>query len=283
MFGLSGIVKRIEQEKSLDQLSKPLSTWVSKATAPDKIKYLLSGSWLGHQLHPMASDIPIGAWGMASVLDVTGGKQMRPAAQRLVGIGILSSIPVALSGASDWSDSYGKEQRVGMAHALANSWGTALQVASWYARRKDHHIIGAGLSLVGMGFTAGAGYLGGHLSFDMGVGVNHTAFESRSRKWTDVAADEDIQDGQLHRVTVGETPVVLTRRNGELHAMSATCTHAGGPLDEGHIENDCIVCPWHQSKFRIEDGKPQRGPAGSAQPMWHVRAENGRIGIRSAG
>ena len=282
MSVISRVVKRIEKEKSLDAISQPISKLASKATAPDTIKYLLSGSWLGHQLHPMLSDVPIGAWSMASLLDLTGGQQMRPAAQRLVGVGVLSSFPVALTGASDWADAYGKEQRVGLAHALANSWGTTLQILSWVARRNDYHKLGTGLSLAGLGFTSAAGYLGGHLSFDMGVGVNHTAFQERSKKWTDVAAEADVEDGQLMRVEVNDTPVVLTRHKGDLHALSATCAHAGGPLHKGRIEDDCIVCPWHQSKFRISDGTPQRGPAGAAQPVWQVRAEDGRIAIRSA-
>ena len=282
MFGLSRVVKRIENEKALDGISGPVAEWVSKITAPDKIKYVLSGSFLGHQLHPPLTDVPIGAWAMASVLDLTGGEKMRPASQRLVALGILSSIPVAITGASDWSESYGKERRVGTVHAIANSMGMNIQILSWLARRKDRHVLGASLSLIGLGFTGAAGYLGGHLSFDMGVGVNHAAFEERTKKWTDVAAEDDIKDGQLHRVTVNDTPVVLTRHEGELHAMSATCAHAGGPLDKGEIEGDCIVCPWHQSKFRITDGTPQRGPAGANQPMWQVRAEDGRIAIRSA-
>ncbi len=282
MLGLSRVIKRIEQEKSLDKISEPLSNVVSKATAPDTIKYLLSGSWAGHQLHPPLTDVPIGAWTMATVLDFTGGEKMRPASQRLVGLGILSAIPAAVTGASDWSESYGKEQRVGMAHALANSWGMTLQALSWVARKNGRHKLGTGLSLVGLGFTTGAGYLGGHLSFDMGVGVNHTAFEQRTKKWIDVAAEDDVQDGQLLRVTANKTPVVVTRHQGGLRAMSATCAHAGGPLDKGKIEGDCIVCPWHQSKFRIEDGTPMRGPAGSAQPMWDVRAQDGRILIKAA-
>ena len=282
MFDVTHIVKMIEKEKSLDTISKPLSKWISKATAPDPIKYLLSGSWAGHQLHPPLTDIPIGAWTVASLLDLTGGEQMRPAAQRLVGIGILSSVPVAITGASDWSETYGKERRVGMAHILGNTWGLSFQALSWWARKKDRHMLGTGLSLAGLGFTTIAGYLGGHLSFDMGVGVNHTAFQTRSRKWTEVADEDEVQEGQLVRVEVNDVPVVLTRHQGDLHALSATCAHAGGPLHEGRIEGDCIVCPWHQSKFRISDGVPQRGPAGSMQPSWQVRAEDGRIAVRSA-
>lgn len=282
MFGLSRVVKRIEQEKSLDEISEPISKAVSKATDPDGIKYVLSGSWLGHQLHPMVTDIPIGAWAMASALDLTGGKEMRPASQRLVALGVLSSFPAALTGASDWADSYGKEQRVGLVHAIANSCGTVLQALSWVARKNDKHKLGVSLSLAGLACTSAAGYLGGHLSFDMGVGVNHAAFETRTKKWTDVGAEDEVQEGQLTRVTANKTPVVLTRHHGQISAMSATCSHAGGPLDEGHVENDCIVCPWHHSKFRIADGTPTRGPAAAAQPLWDVRTENGRIMIKAA-
>lgn len=280
MFGLSRVIAWIAQEKSLDAISQPLSAWASKATDPDVVKYALSGSWLGHQLHPMVSDIPIGAWAMASALDLTGGKPMRGASQRLVGIGILSALPAIASGASDWAESYGKEQRVGVVHALANSGGLALQALSWVARRKQYHVVGVGLSLVGFGLTAGAGYLGGHLSFGMGVGVNHTAFQARSKQWSDVAAEDEVQEGQLVRVMVKSTPVVLTRHDGEVRALSATCSHAGGPLHKGSVEDGCIVCPWHHSKFRISDGVPMRGPAGTAQPTWQVRAEDGRISVR---
>lgn len=282
MFGLSRVVKYIEQERSLDEISEPLSKAVKNVTDPHPVKYLLSGSWLGHQLHPMVTDIPIGAWVMASALDVTGGKRMRPASQRLVAIGVISAVPAALTGASDWADSYGKEQRVGLAHALANTWGTALQGLSWAARKNDRHKLGTGLSLAGLGFTLWAGYLGGHLSFNMGVGVNHTAFQGRTKKWTDVAAEHDVHDGELLRVEAQQTPVVLTRQGGQLRALSATCSHAGGPLDKGHLEDGCIVCPWHQSMFRLVDGAPVRGPAGAAQPTWDVRTENGRILVKAA-
>ena len=282
MFGISRVVKRIEDEKALDELSEPVSKVVSKLTDPDAVKYLLSGSWLGHQLHPMLTDVPIGAWVMASALDMTGGKKMQPASQRLVALGVLSSIPAAITGASDWSESYGKEQRVGMAHILGNAWGTVLQSLSWVARKNDRHKLGAGLSLAGLGFTSIAAYLGGHLTLDMGVGINHTAFEQRTKKWTDVAAEEDVKEGQLLRVTANKTPVVLTRHKGELHALSATCAHAGGPLNKGHIEDDCIVCPWHHSKFRITDGSPMRGPAAADQPTWDVRAQEGRVLVKAA-
>src|SRR5699024_9092167 len=195
---------------------------------------------------------------------------------------VLTSFPAAASGASDWSDTIGKERRVGLVHAVGNSIGTSMQIASWFARRYGHHRLGVGFSLVGLGATTSAAYLGGHLSFARGVGVNHTAFEAPVRKWTDVAADEDVSEGELVRVSANETPVMLTRHKGQLRALSATCQHSGGPLDEGHIDKDCVFCPWHQSPFRLSDGKPTRGPAAMKQPTWDVQTMDGRIQVKSA-
>lgn len=282
MLGLSKVIDEIGRMKNLDPISKPLSEVVSKITAPDAVKNALSGTWLGHQLHPMLSDLPIGAWSMASALDLTSRGTMPKASERLVGFGILTAVPTALSGASDWAESYGKEQRVGLVHALGNSVGTTLQIASWVTRRCGHHRVGTGLSLAGLAATMSASYLGGHLSFDMGVGVNHTAFQKTVTKWVDVAAEDDVTEGQLLRVDANNVPVMLTRHKGQLRALSATCAHAGGPLNKGHIENDCIVCPWHSSRFRLTDGAPERGPASMRQPTWDVNIVDGRIQVRSA-
>src|SRR5699024_11340370 len=117
----------------------------------------------------------------------------------LVGLRILPAVPPALPRACDWSESYGKEQRLGLVHALGNSVGTTLQVASWISRRCGHHRTGTGLSLAGLAATMGASYLGGHLSFDMSVGVDHTAFQKTITKWDDVAAENEMTEGQLIR------------------------------------------------------------------------------------
>lgn len=282
MLGLSNVIDGIGQMKNLDPISKPLSNVVSKVTSPDAVKNALSGTWLGHQLHPLLTDLPIGAWTMASALDLTSRGTMPKASARLVGFGILAAVPTAISGAADWSESYGKEQRIGLVHAIGNSVGTTLQLASWVTRRCGHHRIGTGLSLAGLAATVGASYLGGHLSFGLGVGVDHTAFQKTVHTWVDVVAEDDVTDGQLLRVDAKNVPVVLTRHKGQIRALSATCLHAGGPLNKGHIEGDCIVCPWHSSRFRLTDGVPERGPAAMRQPTWDVNVVDGRIQVRSA-
>ncbi|MGH9072331.1 MAG: Rieske (2Fe-2S) protein, partial [Acidimicrobiales bacterium] len=135
-----------------------------------------------------------------------------------------------------------------------------------------------------LGIMTAAGYLGGHLSFNRGVGVNHTAFEEAVAEWTDVAALAELASDKPVRVVAGGVPVVLVRQGGEqVYALSATCVHAGGPLDEGEVVDGCLRCPWHASAFRLSDGKVMRGPAPIDQPAWEVRVEGERVQVRTAG
>ncbi len=274
------IIQRLEGNESLDRLARPLSKAASRLTQPTVVKNALSGTWLGHPLHPMLTDVPIGSWVAAAALDVLGGRSARKAAQRLVGLGVLAAAPTALSGWSDWSDTYGPEQRVGIAHALGNSSAVLLQSASYLARRRRRHGSGVLLSLAGLGAMGAAAYLGGHLSYVRGVGVNHTAFEQMPTEWTDVAALADLAPGEPVRASAGGAPVVLIRQDDQVHALAATCVHAGGPLDEGEIVDGCLRCPWHGSIFQLADGRVRRGPATTSQPSLETRLEEGRVQVR---
>ncbi|HEU0256666.1 MAG TPA: Rieske 2Fe-2S domain-containing protein [Microbacteriaceae bacterium] len=274
------IVRFAETRESLDKLNDLASGWVKRLTRRRAVKNLLSGTGLGHPLHPLLTDVPIGAWTMASMLDLTAGRRGADAARRLVGVGVLGAVPTIASGAADWSDTYGPEQRLGHVHAIANIVGTLLQTGSWLARRRGRRGTGVLLSLTGIGVTAAAGYLGGALSFGRGVGVNHTAFEEAPEGWVDVAADADLQQDRPLRVDAAGTPVMLVRHRERIRALSATCVHAGGPLDEGEIVGDAVRCPWHGSEFRLADGQPTRGPAAISQPVWNVKVEAGRVLVR---
>ena len=276
------LVRRIEDLKQLDELSRPIANLAGRATRPDAVKNALSGTWVGHQLHPMLTDLPIGAWVMATALDWTTPKSGAKAARRLVGLGILAAVPAAATGASDWSETYAAEQRVGVVHALTNTAGLLVQSASWLARRRGRRVTGMALSTAGLGITLSAAYLGGHLSFIRGVGVNHTAFDDTISDWTDVAAVAELAADKPLRVTPGGVPVMLVQHDGDIRALSATCVHAGGPLDEGEIVGSCIRCPWHSSRFQLGDGTVVRGPAASDQPTWQVRIDEGRVYVRSS-
>jgi nitrite reductase/ring-hydroxylating ferredoxin subunit len=167
-------------------------------------------------------------------------------------------------------------------HALANVTAASFQATSWVQRRRGRRLAGAALSAVGLGVTVCAGYLGGHLSLVRGVGVNHTAFEEAVTEWTDVAAQSSLTDRTPVRVMANDVPVVLVQLDGTVHALSATCVHAGGPLDEGTmVHGDCLRCPWHGSEFRLADGQVERGPAAVDQPSWEVKVAAGRVHVRS--
>lgn len=276
------LVAAIEANKRLDRVAAPAADEVGKLTASPHVKNTLSGTWLGHPLHPMLTDIPIGAWFAASALDVLDGKRSAGASRSLVAIGVLSALPTAASGASDWADTYGPQRRVGLVHAMANTVGTLLQVSSWWLRGRGRRRLGAALSLGGLSVTLGSAYLGGTLTLVRGVGVNHTAFQHGTRKWTDVAAASEVTDSPM-RVEVHGVPVMLVRLHGVVKALSATCTHASGPLDEGTVDAEgCVVCPWHGSRFRLLDGAAIGGPASVAEPAWDVQIENGRVSVRSS-
>lgn len=277
------LIDRIAAAEQLDAITAPLAKLVGRATRPALVKNTLSGTWLGHQLHPLMTDATIGAWVSAPLADLLPDGKGADAARLLTGFGILSAVPTAASGLSDWSETYGPEMRVGLVHALANVTGLVLQIGSYLARRGGHQGRGAVLSAAGLGITSGAGYLGGHLVYSLGIGVNHAAFEHRTGEWTDVAGADDLEEDKPLRVDAHGVPVVVVKDGDRVFALSATCVHAGGPLDEGEVVDGCLKCPWHGSTFRLEDGRAVRGPAAIAQPVWQVRLEDGRVQVRADG
>lgn len=171
------VIERLEDLESLDRLARPLAQAVSRLTRPTTAMNALSGTWLGHPLHPVLTDVPIGSRVAATALELFGGPSAKKAAKQLVGLGVLAAAPTALSGWSDWSDTYGAEQRVGLAHALDNLRAVLWRSASYAAERRGHHRRGLLFSFAGLGAMSGTAYLGGHLSYVRGIGVNHTAFE----------------------------------------------------------------------------------------------------------
>ncbi|MGN6200420.1 Rieske 2Fe-2S domain-containing protein [Humibacter sp.] len=275
------LTSAIEEASALDAVADPLSGLVLKVTKRKTIKNLLSGTWLGHTLHPMLTDVPIGFWSAAMLLDVTAGERGARAARRMVGLGVLGAIPTAIAGASDWADTHGPTKRVGLVHALLNDVALTLQIVSWLSRRGGNRGRGVGLSLAASGLMVVSAYLGGHLSLVRGVGINHTAFQGSEAEWTDVAAESDVTEAKPLRATAGGVPVMLVKQDGVVRALSATCTHAGGPLDEGTLVDGCVKCPWHGSEFRLDDGTVERGPASVPEPVWDVRVAGGRVSVRS--
>jgi nitrite reductase/ring-hydroxylating ferredoxin subunit/uncharacterized membrane protein len=271
----------IERCQALDPVGDALTRAIRDVLPAGPAKDLLSGTWIGHALHPLLTDVPIGAWTSSVALDWVGGGRARPAADTLIVLGILAAVPASLTGAADWGDTQPKERRVGLIHAAANSAALGLFCASLVERRRGHRIRGRLISLVGAGALGAGGYLGGHLVFARGLGVDRTAFESRPEDWVDAAAAADVAEGAPICVRVGGVGILLTRDAGELHALADRCTHRGAPLHDGEQRDGCVVCPWHQSIFRLADGAVVQGPATTPAPRYEVRVRDGRIELRA--
>ncbi|MGC5585484.1 Rieske 2Fe-2S domain-containing protein [Ornithinimicrobium sp. W1679] len=280
---LTPLMKRLEETEGLDAAVDSARSTVNTVLPQGPVKDVLHGKPLGHALHPLLVALPIGLNVGASLLDVLGDEGDQAAARRLVGAALVSTVPTVATGWADWSElgSAQRPARVGLVHAVANGAAAGVFAASWFARLAGHHRAGAALSMVGLAGLGAAGYLGGHLVYAQGVAVSRTMdHEPAPADWTDVAAAEDVGEGLL-RVEAAGQPVVLTRAGGGLAALAATCTHLGGPLDEGTVEDGCVVCPWHGSRFDLRDGAVERGPASVPQPAYDVRETDGRVQVRA--
>jgi nitrite reductase/ring-hydroxylating ferredoxin subunit/uncharacterized membrane protein len=270
---------RLEEAASLDRSAAALQHAAHRALPPGVAKDVLSGTWLGHPLHPMLTDLPIGFWTSAWVLDILGPRRYRDAARVLVGLGVLSALPAAASGASDWSDTTGGSRRVGLVHAAANTAAATLYLGSWWARRRGHLARGVALGMAGAAAATVGGYLGGHLVQGRGVGVDPTREAAPPEGWTRVLAADEAGPSP-RRAEAGGLPVAVFRRAGRPQAVAATCPHRGGPLDEGTIVDDCIECPWHGSRFRVDDGALVRGPSAAPIVALDARESDSAIEVR---
>jgi nitrite reductase/ring-hydroxylating ferredoxin subunit/uncharacterized membrane protein len=282
MSTLHRAAHRLERMEGLDRFAKPVAGAVGKVLRARVIRNLLSGTNLGHPLHPMLTDVPIGAWTMSTLLDTVGGVAAEPAADLLVGAGIIAAVPTAASGLNDWSDTHGAETRVGLVHAMANTATLGLYLASLTARARGNRRGGRALGAAGFGMLIAGAYLGGHLSYVKGVNVNRTAWEQRPGEWTPVLPDAQLAEGKPHMARAGDVPVLLYRTAYQVYALSNTCSHMGGPLAEGTVSDGCITCPWHGSTFRFADGIIVRGPASTPQPVYQTRIHDGFVEVRAA-
>ncbi len=272
---LDRLAVAVERARVLDRPADLLQS-VTSRLAPGAVKDLLSGTPLGHPAHPALVAVPLGAFSAAIVLDVLGDDER--SARRLIALGLASSAPAAATGLSDWQDTQGAERRVGLAHALANGVGLGLLGLSWVARRRSGR--GRVLALGGLGVMGLSGWLGGHLAYALGVGVDTTAFQRPPTEWTDACAETDLADGVPYAVTVADVRVLVLRDGGRLRAIGDRCSHRGAPLHEGTLVDGCVECPWHGSRFDLGDGSVVRGPATRPAPRYEVRVVDGRVQVR---
>lgn len=277
------LVNQLGRTLFLDKVADPIADLVRKLTDHQLVKNALSGAWLGHRLHPLLTDVAIGSYLGAALADlVVPGQAGQLAAKRLLAAGLVATVPTAAAGLSDWTDVYGDARRIGLVHAAGNVAASGMFLASLVQRSRGRLACGRALSWAGLGVMTGAGYLGGHLSYVLGVGVDHTGFQPRLEDWVDVVAGADVSDdGDPVVASAGDFEVLLLRRGGRLHALARRCSHAGWGMEGGEVADGCITCPYHASTFALHDGQVRRGPAATAQPVYRTREVDGRIEVRS--
>jgi uncharacterized membrane protein len=162
---LRALGSRLDEERRIDRIAVPLHGFVSRTLPSGPGKDALQGRWLGHPLHPALSDLPIGFWTSAFVVDLVGGRRAQPAADLMVGLGVLTAIPTMAAGVADWSDMDPSRQRSGVVHAAMNLVATALYTKSFIHRRRGRRLMGIAWALAGAAAATMGGYLGGHLAF----------------------------------------------------------------------------------------------------------------------
>lgn len=286
----SRISARIIGSNWIGEIASHLDGFLHRCFAPPamrQIKLFLNGTWAGHPLHPALTDVPIGAWTIVIALDLTALifhlPQLGLASSIAVLVGVAGALGAAAAGLADWMDVDPPEKAIGAFHAVVNVTATVLFFCSFLVRWNQHWQPGwtaFSVSLAGYLLVMGGGYLGGVMVFHMGVMINRNAYRSGPTNFTPVLIPDHLAEGQLKRVLVDEQPILLVKINERIHALGAVCSHYGAPLSEGKIVGGTIECPWHASRFSLEDGSVVQGPACDGIPVYDCRMVDGQVQIK---
>jgi len=279
---------RVADQPALDQIAEPLGAAVRNAFAAggalgQQAKNALHGVWLEHPLHPVFTDVPIGAWTTALALDCSanGDRGMRRASTFALGVGLLGALGAAVTGLTDWSETQGESRRTGLAHGLMNIAATSLVAAAYLQRKSNSRATGRACAWSGYGIALASAYLGGDLVYAQRVGVTHADVEA-PEEFTAVAQSGTLAENSMTRARAGDADVLLARQHGRVCALIHSCAHLGGPLSEGTLKDGSVVCPWHGSEFALDDGRVLNGPSTHNQPCLPARERDGRIEVKSA-
>ena len=287
---LERVVGVLERADALDapgyQLEHAVAlTYLLTGPGARPLQDLLHGVWLGHPLHPVLVTVPVGAWTASTALDVLdasglGGPGTGPAATVVVGVGVAGAVAAAAAGLTDWQHAHDGPRRVGLVHAALNTAALGLYVWSLADRARGRAGRGRLTAAAGYAVTVASSYLGGTLSYRHGLGTDHAARDLAPRAFTPVLAEGELADGEVRAVGVDGVPVVLVADGGRTYALGGRCPHYGGPMGEGWLHRGELVCPWHGSRFSLEDGEPTQGPSTAPLTCYDLRARQGRLEVR---
>lgn len=290
-MALEGIVEAIKQQEWIDTPAGKLQQLVRNIydsldpKASLSIRNFLHGKWLGHPLHAALTDVPIGAWTAALILDTVEAADDREgvgaAADTLIAAGMAGAAGAAVAGATDWYKLRGDStRRIGATHAAMNSTATLLYGASLLLRASGMRGAGKLVSLLGYGAVIAGAWLGGHLSYREAVGMDHTSDLRPPKDFVAVLPDADLPEGELRRVEANDVDVLLYRQGPRIYAMVETCAHFGGPLAEGHVHDGTVACPWHASRYELATGQVVEGPSVYPQSYFETRVRDGQIEVK---
>ncbi len=254
--------------------AKPLGDWLHGIVAAIfgrilPVRDFLAGTWLGHPLHALLTDVPIGALTLVIVLDLAG--QPIGADIALV-IGLLAMFAAALAGYADYSTTDGRARIRATVHSSIMVVSLVVYLISLAIRATGpaNRTVPVVLSIVAYLILAAGAFVGGDVVYVLGNMVDRHAWRSSGTKWQRLDVTE-IAEGTLVKANAGAQALVLVRTGSTILAMHEVCAHAGGPLSEGKIVDGCIECPWHGSRFEIGTGRRRRGPTVYDQPTYEVR------------
>jgi len=263
---------------------KPLGTWAHDWLhrffhwAPG-LRDLLNGRWLGHPIHAVLTDVPIGVLFLVIVFDVLG---QPGAATVTLAFGILAMLGAALAGFADYADTDGLSRDRATLHSTLMIVTLVIYLVSLALRLTGDPAGAAGIWLSVLAFLvlSAAAFVGGDVVYVTGNMVSRHAFRGAGTKWIELvpaqtADDGSIPEGKLVKARLGLNTLVLIREGDEILALHDTCAHAGGPLSEGTYENGLVECPWHASRYQMRDGHVVQGPSVYDQPAYEVRARDG--------
>jgi nitrite reductase/ring-hydroxylating ferredoxin subunit/uncharacterized membrane protein len=288
---MRGISESIARQDWLEPLETGLqkavhATFESAGEPGRKTQNFLHGTWIGHPLHVILTDIPIGAWSAAMVFDAidatTGNDSFCAAADACVAFGLVGAVGAAVTGLTDWHEIDPPARRLGLVHGLLNLAGTALFTTSFLKRRAGARNAGRAYSAAGYLLAAISAQLGGDLVYDQRIGVDHAPAEGLPKEFSRVLAEAELPESTPTRAQHNGVPILLVKRGQQIFAIAETCSHLGGPLSEGKLDGDTIQCPWHGSQFSLADGRVVNGPAVHPQPCLEARVRDGNIEVRSS-
>ncbi|HET7034976.1 MAG TPA: Rieske 2Fe-2S domain-containing protein [Thermomicrobiaceae bacterium] len=283
----------IDRQSWLNTVADPLQKFLNsifpqqvETGASQAIQNLLNGVWLGHPLHPMLTDVPVGAWTATLVLDsiaaLSGSEHLEQAADLTLATGLAAALPAAVSGVTDWKDTYGETRTVGLLHGLTMAGSVLAYTAALAARRGGARSAGMLLSGVGYALMAGGAYLGGDEVFDLGYPVNQTAFHQGPGKYTKAMPLADLPENTLTKASAGGVSILLVKQGSAVYALDDTCVHAGCTLSDGRLDGHSVICPCHGSQFDLRDGTVLNGPATMPEPHYDVRIREDMIEVKRA-